>query len=131
MMLDKSNASNPVNRREFLRSAPRHFLSGIRTFLGHVNTTPVGQEEGAQRIVIIDSARCLAWGSSPCQVCYLHCPLRDEAIVLDGGRPHVIASSCNGCGVCVEACRTVNDLGAIRLVLELGDNHNDLLNKEL
>jgi ferredoxin len=29
-----------------------------------------------------------------------------------------MASACNGCGVCIEACRTVNDLGAIRLVAD-------------
>ena len=72
----------------------------------------------AQRIAVIDLASCLAWGGSACQTCYLQCPLRDEAIALDDGRPLVMASACNGCGVCVEACGTVNDLGAIRLVSE-------------
>ncbi len=70
----------------------------------------------AQRIAVIDLARCLAWGGSACQTCYLRCPLRDEAIVLDDNRPLVMVSACDGCGVCVDACRAVNDLGAMQLV---------------
>ena len=71
----------------------------------------------AQQIAVIDPARCLAWSSSACQTCYLQCPLRDTAITLDDGRPLIMASACNGCGVCVEACGTVNDLRAVQLVL--------------
>jgi MinD superfamily P-loop ATPase len=37
-------------------------------------------------------------------------------MVLDGRKPTIVAEACDGCGVCVEACRAVNDLGAIRIV---------------
>jgi Pyruvate/2-oxoacid:ferredoxin oxidoreductase delta subunit len=80
-----------------------------------------GRPERAKRVegrgvATIDIARCLAWEASECQLCYLRCPLRDEAIVLDGGKPTIVAQACDGCGVCVEACRAVNDLGAIHIV---------------
>ena len=115
-------ASNAINRREFLGLAPRHLLGGIRAVLNQAMALTAmhvtGRPSTAQRIAVIDLANCLAWGGSACQTCYLQCPLRDEAITLDDGRPLVMASACNGCGVCVEACRAVNDLGAIRLVSE-------------
>ncbi|HAM42019.1 MAG: hypothetical protein A3I71_01175 [Omnitrophica WOR_2 bacterium RIFCSPLOWO2_02_FULL_63_16] len=132
------DASPTVNRREFLGFAPRHLLGGIRTVLDqtmalaavrvteHPSTARSDGHQGrakcrtrwasGQQIAIIDPARCLAWGGGACQTCYLRCPLRDEAMVLDGGKPTIVAQSCDGCGVCVEVCRTVNDLGAIRLV---------------
>lgn len=122
MMSDDHVASDGVNRREFLELAPRHLLGGVRAVLNqamaltamHVTKHP----STAQRIAVIDLANCLAWGGSACQTCYLQCPLRDEAMTLDDGRPLVMVSACNGCGVCIEACRAVNDLGAIRLVSE-------------
>jgi ferredoxin len=36
--------------------------------------------------------------------------------VLSDGRPTIVASACDGCGLCVDACRMVNDLATIRLV---------------
>lgn len=116
------DASPTVNRREFLGLAPRHLLGGIRTVL-HQAMAPVVRRVAdhpstTQQIAVIDLADCLAWGGSACQTCYLQCPLRNEAMTLDDGRPLVMASACTGCGVCVEACRTVNDLGAIRLASE-------------
>lgn len=78
---------------------------------------PTGLEQPAtRRIAMLDVSRCLAWGVGSCQLCYLQCPLRDEAMTLDGGKPTVVASACDGCGACVKVCRTVNDLGAIRIV---------------
>ena len=71
-----------------------------------------------QQVALLDISRCLAWSGTDCQVCYLKCPKRDQAMTLDGGRPTIVSSVCDGCGVCVEICRTVNDLGAIQLVLE-------------
>jgi len=116
------DASPTVNRREFLELAPRHLLGGIRAVLDQAMAPVVRRvadhPSTAQQIAVIDLANCLAWGGSACQTCYLQCPLRDEAIALDDGRPIIMASACNGCGVCVEACRTVNDLGAIQLVFE-------------
>ena len=104
-------ASEEVDRRTFLFSSPRRLLKDLRTVWGDV-TTPTGN----QRIAVLDISRCLAWGDGDCQLCYLRCPLRDHAIVLNSGRPVIAASACDGCGVCVDVCRSVNDLGAIQLV---------------
>jgi len=114
------DASPTVNRREFLELAPRHLLGGIRAVLNQAMAPVVMRvahySSTAQQIAVIDPARCLAWGGSACQTCYLQCPLRDEAIMFDGGKPTIVAQACDGCGVCVEACRAVNDLGAIHIM---------------
>ena len=121
------DASPAVNRREFLGLAPRHVLGRIRVMVDQTmalaSRSVAERPSTAQRIAVIDLANCLAWSGSACQTCYLQCPLRDEAIALDDGRPLVMASACNGCGVCVEACRAVNDMGAIRLMLDGNPNH--------
>lgn len=97
-----------MDRRAFLKSAPSWFLDGAKRMLA--------RDSGSRRrLAVMDIARCLAWGEGSCQACYLRCPLRDEAILLEGGRPVIVASSCDGCGICEQACRTVNDLGAIRM----------------
>ncbi len=113
-----------MDRRTFLTSAPRQLLSGVKALMSDVTAFawPVAERRAHAtpcRVALLDVSRCLAWGGSACQLCYLQCPLRDEAITLDDGRPLIMASACNGCGVCVEACRTVNDLGAIRLMSAL------------
>lgn len=90
-------------------------MTDLRRF---ASSHPTGLEQPAtRRIAMLDVSRCLAWGIGSCQLCYLQCPQRDRAMVLEGGgKPTVVASACDGCGVCVNVCRTVNDLGAIRIV---------------
>lgn len=111
-----------MDRRAFLTSAPRRLLANARNLMKIVTATT----EGDRRLAVLDVARCLAWGAGPplaslaeggeCQLCYLRCPLRDGAITLECGRPTIVASVCDGCGICVDVCRTVNDLGAIQIV---------------
>ena len=110
-----------VDRRTFLKAAPRHVLDGVRVLLtdlkGLASSVPALQDRPAtRRIAILDVSRCLAWGAGSCQLCYLQCPLRDRAIILEGDKPTIVSSVCDGCGICAEVCRSVNDLGAIRLV---------------
>jgi Pyruvate/2-oxoacid:ferredoxin oxidoreductase delta subunit len=109
-----------IDRRTFLAWAPRQTLAGVRGLvrgagLGLIAERPSAGLECRRAVAVIDLPRCLAWGGTPCQACYLRCPLRDQAIVLDDQRPLIVASACDGCGVCVEACLAVNDLGAARL----------------
>jgi len=115
--------STDVDRRTFLTSVPRQLFSGVKALMNDVAAFgwPAGGLEHAvrQQVALLDVSRCLAWSGMDCQLCYLTCPKRDEAIMLERGRPVVVASACDGCGVCVEACRTVNDLGAIGLVARL------------
>lgn len=110
-----------VDRRTFLKWMPRQVFNGVTELMTGIASasSPMSHEVesgSGRRLATMDVSRCLAWGASECQLCYLRCPLRDEAIVLDGGKPTIVASACDGCGVCVTACRTVNDLGAIHVV---------------
>ena len=113
--------SRDIDRRAFLTSAPRHLLSGVRALMHDVSafTWPAsgGQERGARRqVALLDISRCLTWSGTDCQMCYLACPKRDQAMMLQGGRPIIVISVCDGCGVCIDACRAVNDLDTIQLV---------------
>ena len=122
-----------VDRRTFLKWMPHEVFNGIKELMTDISSasSTISHEVGAgsgRRVATIDLTRCLALEASlpaspdgsaqagECQLCYLRCPLRDEAIVLDGDKPRIVASACDGCGVCVEACRAVNDLGAIHIV---------------
>lgn len=138
MRPDEDMHSVAVDRRTFLKWMPRQVFNDVKALmtelssacstslraesrveLGESASVTIAHDGGLERhrrVATIDVSRCLAWGASDCQLCYLRCPLRDEAIVLDGGKPTIVASACDGCGVCVTACRTVNDLGAIHVV---------------
>jgi len=110
-----------VDRRTFLKWMPRQVFNGMKGFMTDISSasSTISHEVGAgsgRRVATIDLTRCLAWEANECQLCYLRCPLRDEAIMLDGGKPRIVASACDGCGVCVEACHAVNDLGAIHIM---------------
>lgn len=117
-----------VDRRTFLTQMPRQLVASLKGLMSEVSPRDLlgfSADPPTHRrdVAMIDVSQCLAWDASPCQACYLRCPLRDEAIILDDGRPVVMASACTGCGDCVEACRLVNDLGAIRLVVSDNLNH--------
>jgi len=110
-----------VDRRTFLKWMPRQVFNGMKELMTDLSSasSTISHEVGAgsgRRVATIDLTRCLAWETSECQLCYLRCPLRDEAMVLDGGKPTIVAQACDGCGVCVEACHAVNDLGAIHIM---------------
>jgi len=122
-----------VDRRTFLKWMPRQACNGMKELMTDISSasSTISHEVGGgsgRRVAAIDLTRCLAWEASlpaspdgsaqagECQLCYLRCPLRDKAIVLDGGKPTIVAQACDGCGVCVEMCRAVNDLGAIDVV---------------
>ena len=110
-----------VNRRTFLKLAPRQLLNSVRGLFTEIRAEGLdllthAKTETGRRVAILNVSCCLAWGSGECQLCYLQCPLRDEAVVLNEGRPTIVSSSCNGCGVCVDVCRSVNDLSSIQLV---------------
>lgn len=113
--------SGAVDRRAFLRQMPRRLFNSMSALMTDVFSirSAISHDAGSEqcrRVATIDRLHCLAWEAGECQLCYLRCPLRDEAIVLDGGKPRIVVSACDGCGVCVDACRAVNDLGAIHVV---------------
>ncbi|MCK6489788.1 MAG: 4Fe-4S binding protein [Planctomycetes bacterium] len=55
---------------------------------------------GTARIQPLD---CLAHQNSTCSSCAERCPV-PGAIVLDQGRPRVVADLCTGCGICHHVC---------------------------
>ena len=67
----------------------------------------------------INHRACLAWGGSDCTLCYVKCPLPDEALVLEDLKPVVREEKCTGCGICEQACAIVNDRVAIRVVPQI------------
>lgn len=73
---------------------------------------PLEKEDVRMGIARVDRRNCLAWGGSACEICYLMCPFRKEAIVLqDFTKPLVDGEKCVGCGICEFAC--VKDSPAI------------------
>ncbi len=67
-------------------------------------------------IARINQSRCLAWGGQDCQLCYIKCPLRGDAIYQEDGKPVINEEKCVGCGVCEYACHTINNTCAIKIV---------------
>ncbi len=97
------------NRKEFLRNFPKKVaeeLGALRSETG----------ERGNSVACIDIAACLAWSDTACQICYLSCPKRDEAIQIWHEKPVIVASACDGCGKCVPACEAVNSSVAMKLV---------------
>ena len=113
-------ASVQYARREFLRSLPRHFLEKFRAVAreGIFAFSPNGGETASPQNLVaqVEVSRCHAWGGLICQQCYLACPKRDQAIEMRDQKPVIITSVCDGCAICVDACKIVNDLPAIRMV---------------
>jgi ferredoxin len=53
--------------------------------------------------VRVRTGHCLAWQGSFCTTCVERCPI-PGAIVMEAGRPRVVAERCDGCGTCVRVC---------------------------
>ena len=113
-----------ISRRDFLKGFPRQLMKSMQFIAGrHLSDFSLEQNSSQDKEkVSIESKRallyierCLAWSGASCQLCYLACPLRDKAIEMIDQKPVVIVSFCNGCGVCVTACQTVNDMPAIKI----------------
>ncbi len=88
-----------ISRRDFLKNFPQHVIKGAQS--------------DSPRVAVLNVDRCLAWGGADCQWCYLVCPLRDKALFIQDLKPVIYPAFCNGCGRCMDACKTVNDLPAI------------------
>jgi len=71
------------------------------------------QGRGTSRVARVQVHRCLAWLGSFCSTCVEKCP--EPGALLDGPRgPVVQASSCTGCGICVDLCPAPD--GGVRMV---------------
>ena len=115
--------SKGISRKEFLSAWPHRALGAVQSWLDRrldylehdMEKTP------GKQVAVLDITRCLAWGNFSCQLCYLACPRREQALEFVDTKPVVRASECNGCALCVAACQTVNDLSAIKMV-STGEN---------
>lgn len=67
-------------------------------------------------VATIHTSQCIAWGGQDCQLCFIKCPLRGDAIYQEDGKPVINAEKCVGCGVCEHACNTINSPCAIKTV---------------
>src|SRR3989338_10062980 len=107
-----------ISRKEFLSAWPHRALGVVQSWLdgrlAYLERDTV--EAPSKQTAVLDITRCLAWGNFSCQLCYLACPRREEAIELVDTKPVLKASGCDGCALCVPACATVNDLPAIKMV---------------
>jgi len=107
-----------ISRAEFLRKIPNIFLERFKPFWETENNPSVTPlpVNGEIRIPIVNISRCLAWGQMECQLCYLACPLRDKAIEMREHKPVIISAGCDGCAMCVDACKTINNTPALEMV---------------
>ena len=99
----------PLNRKEFFKNFPKKIAETFHA----VKDNP---GDSSTRVACIDIAACLAWSGTTCQICYLSCPRRDEAIQIWCEKPVIAVAACDGCGICQGTCRNVNNLEAIRMV---------------
>ncbi len=107
-----------LSRKEFLSAWPRQALGAAQSWLDDrvASLKHDATEATGKQVAVLDITRCLAWGNFSCQLCYLVCPRREQAIELVDTKPVLKASGCDGCALCVPACATVNDLPAIKMV---------------
>ena len=104
-----TQSEQKLNRRGFFKYLIRQRAEA---------SMPIAEGNQTQRgIARINHRDCLAWGGSDCTLCYIKCPLLDEALVLEDLKPVVQEENCTGCGLCEQACAIVNDRVAIRVVL--------------
>jgi MauM/NapG family ferredoxin protein len=65
----------------------------------------ISKEEVRIGLAYIDRERCLSWLGDECKICYVMCPIYNEALVLEGFlKTGVRADKCTGCGVCEHVC---------------------------
>lgn len=67
-------------------------------------------------IAKIDLGRCLAWQGLECPFCYNVCPMQGIGMIWEDWGPIVLEANCDGCGVCMEACSSVNNDPVIRMI---------------
>src|SRR3989338_6371847 len=116
-----------MNRKEFLKLLPQYVAQNMHLLIQGRFSPPYGGEaevleddssnNKAAKVAQLKTECCLAWEGGSCQFCYLACPLRDKAIILDDQKPMVNILFCDGCAKCGTACQTVNDRSAIKMVV--------------
>lgn len=71
--------------------------SGALTSLTDIRQVRMG-------VARLNTDTCWAYQGQMCDICYHRCPLPDEAIRVEDGRPVIVEAGCTGCGLCAYAC---------------------------
>lgn len=110
-----------ISRKEFLSAWPRRALGAAQSWLDDrvASLEHDAAEATGKQVAVLDITRCLAWGNFSCQLCYLACPRRDQAIELVETKPVLKASGCDGCALCIPVCEAVNAPAAIKIVYDI------------
>ena len=87
-----------LTRREWLRRLGPSLVEVAGAFVGQLQR---------EAIVVIDTARCIAYCGPECGACAGLCPPGAEsALRMVRARPELDATRCTGCGRCVASCPT-------------------------
>ena len=105
-----------TSRREFLKFFPGHILKGLSSFVQSTTEERSPAKPQIPLVARLDISRCLAWAGVSCQLCYVSCPRRDQALCIQDQKPMIRAGFCDGCAMCDLACQTINDSPAITMV---------------
>jgi ferredoxin len=83
--------------------APEEGFSLDAFYAARERTQQARSIPAAGRRVRVRPQACLAWQGSFCSTCSERCPV-EGAIESELGRPRVVESRCDGCGLCVRMC---------------------------
>jgi MauM/NapG family ferredoxin protein len=65
----------------------------------------IKREDVRMGLAVIDEEVCLARQGMMCEACFTICPLKGDAIYMDGlSGPVIDSGKCTGCGVCAHSC---------------------------
>ena len=103
-----SPESNPNNHTEILLTRSEFLKQGLAKAIDLGKKSVASQIDLQHQVAVIEVTECTAFKGSGCKTCYEVCPLPDEAIQIIENLPHIIASGCTGCSICVHACPTQN-----------------------
>ncbi|MFQ5862762.1 MAG: 4Fe-4S dicluster domain-containing protein [Candidatus Brocadiales bacterium] len=77
---------------------------------------PERREDVRMGVAVVDEKACISGDIQFCQSCVIACPFPDEAIYMKDGKPVVSKERCTGCGICEQACMTVNSACAMKII---------------
>ncbi len=75
---------------------------------------PEKKEEVRMGLAILEKEKCISGGFINCQSCIIACPITG-AVEMVEGKPVINEKLCTGCGLCENACLTVNNTCAIKV----------------
>ncbi len=77
---------------------------------------PGRREDVRMGVAVVNKETCISGDIQFCQSCVIACPFPEEAIYMKDGKPVVNKDKCTGCGICEQACMTVNSACSIKII---------------